>query len=351
MQIPDKAPCLDLLPRFTAADVPERGPEEQEIDPFAWERGQGEDATLPGGGMGRHPFLYVGEGCNRIYLVADGRVIWTYDTGKGTELDDVWMLSNGNILFSHMAWCGEVTPDKKRVWYYESPQGSEVHSLQPIGLDRVLMVENAPTPRVMVVNKQTGAVEYEHAIPHDPALSVHQQFRRVRMTASGTLLLPYLSMGQVVEYDRDFHVLWRYETPRPWSCQRLHNGNTLITDERDLAVKEVNPAGQLVWSISVHDLDEQYVRGGSFDRPTVAPDSAPGATSEPIGWQSCVRLVNGNTVLCSQGGYGAGPQFIEVTPQKQVVWALKNWKDLGPATSIQILSDPGVPETPGACQR
>jgi hypothetical protein len=35
-----------------------------------------------------------------------------------------------------------------------------------------------------------------------------------------------------------------------------------------------------------------------------------------------------------------------VTPDKQIVWALSSWKDpdLGPATSIQLLDEPGVAE-------
>jgi len=39
-------------------------------------------------------------------------------------------------------------------------------------------------------------------------------------------------------------------------------------------------------------------------------------------------------------------QVIEVTPQKKVVWALSSWTDpvdLGPASSIQLLDEPGAP--------
>ena len=40
-------------------------------------------------------------------------------------------------------------------------------------------------------------------------------------------------------------------------------------------------------------------------------------------------------------------QAIEVTPDKKVVWALSAWTppaDLGPATCIQLLDEPGIPE-------
>ena len=171
------------------------------------------------------------------------------------------------------------------------------------------------------------------------------------MTGDGTFLLPYLEMGKVVEYDKAFNVIWEVESKRPWSCQKLHNGNVLITDETELMIKEVDRNGKIVWSVSPKELPREYVQAEVFNRPGAAPNAPAGATSEPIGWQSCVRLENGNTVLCSQGAFGMCPQFIEITPQMEVVWALKNWQDLGPATTIQVLSDPGIPENPGDCQR
>ena len=36
---------------------------------------------LPGNGLAQHPMLYVGENCNKMFLVNDGKVIWTYSTG------------------------------------------------------------------------------------------------------------------------------------------------------------------------------------------------------------------------------------------------------------------------------
>lgn len=62
--------------------------------------------------------------------------------------------------------------------------------------------------------------------------------------------------------------------------------------------------------------------------------------------QTCTRLANGNTI-CSRGGGGKGPQLVEITPDKKVVWVLQDWKTLGDATAVQILDDPGVPENPG----
>jgi polygalacturonase len=327
-------PALSALAAFTATDVPAMGPSEQPVDPPNWTVDPVlEHAAFPGNGPAQHPMMVIGEGCNKIFLVRDGKVIWTYSTGKGWEYDDAWLLSNGDTLFSRMSYAEEVTPQKRVVWHLDAPAGTEIHTVQPIGLDRVLLVENGLPPRLMVINKRTGAVEVDH-VPPSPSptdrRTVHGQFRRARMTASGTYLLPLLEMGKVVEYDRNFREIWSYAIPSPWAAVRLHNGNTLITDEKDALTREVSPNGKTVWEFNLSELPPGIPFPGS---------------------QSCVRLENGNTILCSRGNLGKGCQMVEVTPAKKVVWAMYDWNDFGPVTAVQILDDPGIPENPGDLQR
>ena len=324
------APLLRALTLFTRADVPATGPEELPGDPPRWRTSPDETApSYPGGGLARHPMLYIGEGCNTIFVVDRGRVVWTYSTGKGWELDDAWLMSNGNIVFSRMSWAGEVTPQKRLVWRMDAPPGTEIHAVQPVGLDKVLLMENGTPPRLMVVDKKTGVVEAEHAMPDD-GKGVHAQFRRVRMTGKGTYLVPFLQANKVVEYDQRFHEIWSYAINSPWAAVRLQNGNTLITDERDQLTREVDPQGRTAWEISLSELPAPYRLADS---------------------QSCVRLANGNTILCSRGDGGRRPQLVEITRDKKVVWVIDDWKNFGPATAIQILSEPGIPEQPGALQR
>jgi len=63
--------------------------------------------------------------------------------------------------------------------------------------------------------------------------------------------------------------------------------------------------------------------------------------------QTATRLANGNTIFTSRGNKGKGPQLVEITPDRKVVWVLQDWKDLADATAVQILDDPGIPENPG----
>ena len=322
-------PLMKLLPLFTTPNVPQMAPTETEA-PRNWKE-KPVPKGLPGRGLAQHPMLFLGEGYNKLMVINKGKIIWSYQTGAGWEYDDAWMLSNGNLLFTRMQYIAEVTPDKKVVWRYDAPEGTEIHTCQPIGQDKVLFVLNGLPPKLMVVNIKTNVVEVEHALPF-PGMErrfVHGEFRRVRYTAQGTYLASFLEMDQVVEYDKDFNEIWKYNIPTPWAAIRLKNGNTLITDERDVETREVNSKGETVWSIKPTDLPEPYRYGNA---------------------QSATRLENGNTIICSRGGTNEGPQLVEVTPDKKVVWVLWDWKDFGPATSVQILDEPGIPERPGDSQ-
>jgi hypothetical protein len=328
---------LAVLDRFVGANIPALGPSEPGPTPRNWPE-PSSLPSLPGNGIAQHPMLYAGEGYNTIFLVNRGEVVWTYSTGRGGEIDDVWMLTNGHVLFARQFHVEEVTPQKEIVWHYDAPQGTEVHTCQPIGLDKVLLVQNGLPPKLMIINKKTGAVEVEHELPAvsltDPK-TVHPQFRRARMTANGTYLAAFLKMDKVVEYDKELKPVWTYEIPTPWAAIRLHNGNTLIVDEHDRLVREVTPKGETAWEFTQADLP-----------PTILFHNI----------QTADRLANGNTVIFSStGGTKAADrpgiiQLVEVTPDKRVVWVLQDWKHLGPATTAQFLDQPGIPERPGDLQ-
>ena len=116
------SPMLRVLPRFTAFGVPPLGPQEHPV-----QRTWPDPATtpsLPGHGLNEHPMLYAGEGYNKLLLVNHGEVVWSYSTGPGGEIDDVWMLSNGNILFTRQFQVQEVNPKKEIVWHYDAPPGT-----------------------------------------------------------------------------------------------------------------------------------------------------------------------------------------------------------------------------------
>jgi len=66
--------------------------------------------------------------------------------------------------------------------------------------------------------------------------------------------------------------------------------------------------------------------------------------------QEVSRLANGNTLINNWVGnvpteeWPTIVQLIEVTPEKKVVWGLRDWSVLGPASSTELLDEPGNPE-------
>ncbi len=307
-------------------------------------------AVLPGNGLTQHPFLYAGEWnypkkTQSIVIVRDGKIVWSYDIPTNLpgpnntkilqEFSDATMLSNGNVVFARKTGAGEVTPDKQLIWNYDAPAGFEVHTIQPIGTDRVMMIQNGNPAKLMIINTVTNQTEKEIVLPTGNPKNAHPQFRGVRMTAAGTFLAAHMDNGKVAEYDADGKQIWSAPVPSPWSAVRLNNGNTLVTSNHGFA-REINPQGETVWEFSQKD----------------APDI------KLFVIQGAERLANGNTVLCnwcpnaikSPKNWPGSVQLLEVTPDKKVVWALRSWDEpanLGPASIIQLLDQPGVPEKPG----
>jgi hypothetical protein len=206
-------------------------------------------------------------------------------------------------------------------------------SNQPIGTDKVLFVQNGLPARLMLYNLATGKTEMEHVMrtkePVD-AKSIHGQFRNVRLTAAGTYLISHMNLGKVIEYDRDWKEIWSADAPSVWHATRLKNGHTLTAGNQHAFARELDAAGQIVWELKNGDL--------------------PGIRINSV--HQAIRLANGNTVICNWTNGVKKPdwpkivQVIEVTPEKKVVWAFNEWThpDLGPASCIQLLDEPGIPE-------
>jgi outer membrane protein assembly factor BamB len=291
-------------------------------------------AVLPGKGLAQHDFFYAGEAMTQdMYLLRKGKVVWEFHdpAGKG-EISDAVLLSNGNVVFAHQYGVKLIDREKKVLWKLDAPPNTEIHTVQPIGKNLILYVQNGDPAKVVVVNFATGKTEREFVVPVGNPKSVHGHFRHARLTAAGTLLVAHMDMGKVVEYDSTGKALWS-NTPggSVWSADRLKNGNTLIAGGG--RVREVNPAGATVWEFTSADVPDYL-----FNSIQIAQ-----------------RLPNGNTLINTWVNQWNGPvdpatapvQALEVTRDKKVVWALRAWGkplDLGPSTTIQLLDTKSVPE-------
>ncbi|MEO5713723.1 MAG: hypothetical protein ABIT37_09570 [Luteolibacter sp.] len=283
----------------------------------------------PSAAFAGRDFFYAGENkVHDMYVVKKGEIIWSYQNHDSRgEISDAVLLSNGNVLFAHQFGITLLSSEKQVLWKLDAPQGTEIHTAQPIGRERIVYVQNGSEPKCVVLNILTGVAEREFPLEVGNPKSVHGQFRHARLTDAGTLLVAHMDGGKVSEYDEHGEELWTTKFPGPWAASRLPDGNTLITSPK--LIREVDPKGETVWECGPADLPDHKIHG----------------------FQIATRLPNGNTLVNNWVNAWSGPidpatapaQALEITPEKKVVWTLRSWDgsdNLGPATTIQLLDSP-----------
>jgi outer membrane protein assembly factor BamB len=277
--------------------------------------------------LSRRDFFYAGEAQQeRMFIVRNGQVEWSYIfPGKG-EISDAILLANGHILFAHQYAVTEIDQQQHVIWNHDAPPDTEIHTARPYGENSVMFVQNGNPAKAIVMNEKTGAVEHEFRLEVAHPEKVHPQFRRARVTPAGTLLVAHMDMGKVIEYDMTGKQIWSVDAPGLWDAEPLANGNVLISGNNNKYAREVNRKGETVWEFTDASAPELNLAN----------------------MQTATRLKNGNTLITQWVNEWNGPidkdsapvQAIEVTPEKKVVWVLRSWTapaDLGPSTTIQIL--------------
>lgn len=264
---------------------------------------------------------------------ADGSVDWSWE--NGTVAHDLHLLPNGNLLVpTAQNSIVELTSEKEVVWEWESkPASPSVDKVEIHGFERL---ENGLTMVAETGNRRIVEVDREGAIQHEIPLRVekpdsHRDTRLVRSTPAGTYLVTHENDGAVREYERDGTVIWEYRleltgpaTPTHrghgtsvYSAYRLPSGNTLIGGGNNNRVLEVNPAGEIVWSLQSEEI----------------PDL-------PLFWVTQLQaLPNGNIVVTNTHAEAEAPQIFEVNRDKQIVWSFLDWETFGNDLCANMLLD------------
>jgi hypothetical protein len=266
--------------------------------------------------LGR-PFACADYGGNRICLVSKGgEITWQY---PAVQPQDVWVLPNGNILFSHIRGAREVTPQKDIAWEYKSAEQNEVHACQPLSDGTVMVAESGPM-RIVEVDRQ-GKIAKEVKLA-TMCTRTHLQMRCARRLANGNYLVGQYGDGVVREYGSTGDIVRDVRQEMAFSGIRLPSGNTLIAAGDAHRIIEVDAGGKVVWQITENELPGNPLR-------FVA------------GMQ---RLPNGNTVVCNWGGHGhvgQQPQVFEVTHDKRIVGQLFDFAKFGTISGIYLMDVEG----------
>ena len=283
-------------------------------------------------------WLYAGESpVHRMYIVENGKVVWDYvdPDGRG-EISDAMLLDNGNILMAHQHGISEVSPEKKVVWRYAAPKGTEIHTVQPLGEDYIVYIQNEkPLGKVLVMRKADHSIVHSFLLPVKQPASVHGQFRCARLTPRGTYLVANMGLGFVAEYDWDGKELTHIDFPGAWGVEILPDGHWLLTSNQR-KVAEYTPDGGRVWSL---DLDAYPELGIRSTQKTYKLDDGNLLVGNWLNeWNRQEREARDADPV------HAPAQFVIVTPDGKNAGEIRSWKDpdLGPSTTWQPMDRPVV---------
>lgn len=272
--------------------------------------------------LSRHDFFYAGQSKKqRMFIVRNGQVEWSYWNKESRgEISDAVLMTDGHVLIAHQYGIAEIGTDQQAIWHYDAPEGTEIHTIQPIGTDHVLFVQNGHPAKVVVMQIPSCQIVQEFEVP--ASKGVHGQFRNGRLSSRGTLLLAHMGMGYVAEYSVQGRELTRWELPGAWSVSETGKEHLLLVGRKG-NVREITRDGKVVWQL---------------DNPSLSIPQA----------QKAVRLKNGNTIINNWWNeWNKEPldtlhsplQAVEVDKDGKVVWELNSWSapDLGPSTTITPL--------------
>lgn len=265
-----------------------------------------------------HRFACADYSQGKVFVVsAEGKVEWEH---AAPSCNDLWVLPNGNLLFTTGHGVREVTPGKEAVFEYES--SSEIYACQRLA-DGKTFIGECSSGRLLHVAPSGSVVKTIALLPAGKD-GGHLYMRNARCLADGHYLVTHYGEQVVREYDADGKSVREIPAPGgPHSAIRLPDGNTLVAcgdGPGGSRVFEVDAAGRTVWEVKRNDL--------------------PGITLRFMA--GLHRLPNGNTVISNwlgHGQFGQAPHLIEVTRSKEVVWAFADHQAMRTVSSVQVLDD------------
>jgi hypothetical protein len=266
-------------------------------------------------------------GDNRVMILdGAGRVVWQQ---PAQLTHDVWMLTNGNVLFADGATVTEITPEKKIVFQYKSAEqrGGGAFSCQRLGNGRTLVGENS-TGRVLELDEKGQVVFTLQTTPSK--VGEHHNMRMARKLENGNYLVCHSGLRKVKEYTPEGRVVWEVEVAGAvaFAALRTPKGTTLVTSLDQ--VTEFDAKGEKVWEFACRDLPELKLHN---------------LTGMHL-------LANGNLVMGCYRAYqdGAGCGLIEITRDKKAVWRYSNPGGDGTMMPVEMLTPEGQ-ALPGPCLR
>ncbi len=270
-------------------------------------------------GTPKHTVIAADGSKHKVFKISpEGKIVWEF---KANRCHDAWMLDNGNVLATYRGGVMEISPDKKIVWKYEVK--GECHAAQRLA-DGNTLLGDPMRGRLIEVNKD-GKIVKEVKLKFKRG--GHALMRHARKLKNGNYLVAHHHNKVIREYAADGKVVMEIKTDAPaFAAVRLANGNTMCSEW--FKIKEVDPKGKIVWSMTKKEIVKQMV-----------PDGKEVAKGDAL-MTGIQVLKNGNIVIANYFGHGKGSKgavLFEVTRDKKVVWQFTNKKDTGGVMGVHVV--------------
>ena len=232
----------------------------------------------PEASQNKHSFACTDYTGGNVYVIsADGKIEWTY---PAPNCNDIWVLSDGNLLFNTGNGVKEVTRTKEVVFSYQSK--SEIYACQRLSNGNTFIGE-CNSGRLLEVSPVGKIVKLIKLLP-DSVDGGHSFMRNARKLKNGNYLVAHYGLDKVSEYDSTGKAVREFPIKGgPHSVIRLPNGHTLIAcsdHNGDPRVVEIDSSGTITWELSKNELpgiELKFMTGMQCPSPA-------GTSSSQIGW-------------------------------------------------------------------
>lgn len=188
----------------------------------------------------------------KVFVFEKGERVWEHDAPLS---NDVWLLDNGNVLFTTGHGVLEVTRNNDTIFCYKSK--SHIFACQRLA-DGNTFIGECDAGRLLEVSPDGKIVKELSILPSGVTDGKKSFIRNARKLDNGHYLVAHFGGKKVVEYDESGKIYWEVPVSGgAHSVIRLPNGNTLVaaTDmDKNPRIVEINPDKEVVWEFSNKDI-------------------------------------------------------------------------------------------------
>ena len=194
----------------------------------------------------------------KVFVFEKGEKVWEHDAPLS---NDIWVLDNGNLLFTKGNGVLEVTRNNDTIFQYTSQ--SHVFACQRLTNGNTFVGE-CESGRLLEVDSNGKIVKDLSILPLGTTNGKKSFMRNARKLENGHYLVAHYGGKRVVEYDENGNIYWEVPVSGgAHSVIRLPNGNTLVavTDmDKNPRSVEFNSDKNIVWEFSNKDIEGAPLR-------------------------------------------------------------------------------------------